>query len=507
MAELSSRMQKPVSAILPKIAATISERTSTTPKIDLATAENWLLRPEILDICKEAVQSSLTLAHLSYPAGFGGDPKLQATLATFFNKYFNPVSEVRTQDIAVTPGASNCLDSLLFSICEVGDSILVVAPYWSGFDFHFVLRPGIKIIPVYTESCDRLNEPNRLLSDSLVPALEEALRTCEDAGRVKALVLSNPHNPFARCYPEHVLAEAIHWCADHKLHYVSDEVYALSDFSRENDTPDGNGDMPPNDEKSRDEVNDTVIEANPATPFISALALHLDAEKTPPISIIWSTSKDLGSSGFRMGVHVSRMRTPALQDNGHTDENHIPESSPSLLTISLALLSTTQLPTISMLLTHALLTSASFDTLVTQNRQRLRRHHGVVTRRLQGWGVPFVPATSGPYLLAQLGAIMEGSQQQDRKDSPVADETAQNGLSERGRVSDFQGRDVAEVLRSEAGVLVAPGQSFHMRGQGLELGWVRITFAVPMEVLEDGLNRIESTLELGKSKKPRGEVV
>lgn len=40
-----------------------------------------------------------------------------------------------------------------------------------------------------------------------------------------------------------------------------------------------------------------------------------------------------------------------------------------------------------------------------------------------------------------------------------------------------------------------------MRGQGLKLGWVRIKFAVPMDVLEDGLNYIESALELGKSKK------
>jgi aspartate/methionine/tyrosine aminotransferase len=31
----------------------------------------------------------------------------------------------------VTPGASNCLDSILFTICEPGDGVLVLAPYWS----------------------------------------------------------------------------------------------------------------------------------------------------------------------------------------------------------------------------------------------------------------------------------------------------------------------------------------------------------------------------------------
>ncbi|KAH8723133.1 pyridoxal phosphate-dependent transferase [Phaeosphaeriaceae sp. PMI808] len=428
MEDLSSRMQKPVSCILPKIEATISERTSGNPKIDLSTAENWLLRPEILKICKETVQNKLTLAHLSYPSGFGGDPELQTALATFFNKYFDPVSEVTTRDISVTPGASNCLDSLLFSICEVDDSILVVAPYWSGFDFHFTLRPGINIIPVYTESCNRLDDPGHLLSDSLVPALENALQRCEDASRVKALVISNPHNPFAQCYPEYVLSEAIHWCADHNLRYISDEVYALSDFSR-----------------------------HPATPFTSALALHLEPEKTPLMSIIWSTSKDLGSSGFRMGTQIYK-------------------PGPSLLTTSLGLLSTTQLPTVSMLLTHALLTSDSFDTLVVQNRQRLRRHYSVVTKRLQRWGVPFIPATSGPYLL-------------------------------QAKISNSESGDVAQILRSKAGVLVAPGSAFHMQGQGSNSGWVRITFAVPMDVLEDGLNHIESALELGKSKLTNGDVM
>jgi hypothetical protein len=64
MEELSSRMQKPASAILPKIAATIAERTSarTSRKLDLSTAENWLIRPELVEIYKDAIQNQLTVA-------------------------------------------------------------------------------------------------------------------------------------------------------------------------------------------------------------------------------------------------------------------------------------------------------------------------------------------------------------------------------------------------------------------------------------------------------------
>lgn len=64
MEQLSSRMQKPVLAILPKIAATIAERTNarTSRKIDLSTAENWLIRPELVEIYKDAIQNQLTVA-------------------------------------------------------------------------------------------------------------------------------------------------------------------------------------------------------------------------------------------------------------------------------------------------------------------------------------------------------------------------------------------------------------------------------------------------------------
>lgn len=59
---LSTRMNDTISAILPKIAATITERTSTGgfAKIDLSTAENWLLRPELVALCKDAISQNLT---------------------------------------------------------------------------------------------------------------------------------------------------------------------------------------------------------------------------------------------------------------------------------------------------------------------------------------------------------------------------------------------------------------------------------------------------------------
>lgn len=61
---LSCRVYDTVEAVLPKVSATIAERTRTGPdrRIDLATAENWLPRREIVAICKDAIQDGLTEA-------------------------------------------------------------------------------------------------------------------------------------------------------------------------------------------------------------------------------------------------------------------------------------------------------------------------------------------------------------------------------------------------------------------------------------------------------------
>lgn len=57
---LSSRMSNIIASVLPKIAVTISERSSNGPaKIDLATAENWLARRELIDIYKQAIAQDL----------------------------------------------------------------------------------------------------------------------------------------------------------------------------------------------------------------------------------------------------------------------------------------------------------------------------------------------------------------------------------------------------------------------------------------------------------------
>ena len=131
-----------------------------------------------------------------------------------------------------------------------------------------------------------------------VEALKHAYDTATDPTRIKALVLTNPQNPFGQCYPPEVLRELLRFCETRDLHFVSDEVYALSSFESTSVLP----------------------------PFCSILSLLRDCSETnvgqrdhskdiidpARVHVVWSMSKDFGSSGIRM---VSPSNAFVARDN------------------------------------------------------------------------------------------------------------------------------------------------------------------------------------------------
>ncbi|UKZ45834.1 hypothetical protein TrVGV298_000027 [Trichoderma virens] len=155
---------------MPKIRAAVADRTQVDhPNIDLSTAENWLLRAELIDICKEAIFQLMTTKYFSYPNGFSGDPTMMQALASFINNQFQLYQPVDMSQIATAPGAASCLDALLDTICDVGDGVLVPTPYWNGFNFQFRVRASVTPVPVNCSSF------GTALSSELLQGLKKAI--------------------------------------------------------------------------------------------------------------------------------------------------------------------------------------------------------------------------------------------------------------------------------------------------------------------------------------------
>ena len=117
-----------------------------------------------------------------------------------------------------------------------------------------------------------------------IPSLEDAASfvteledTLQKATRpIKALLLSNPHNPLGRCFSKKSLEACLKFCQEKNLHLVSDEVFAPMTF----ESPD----------VSEEEQ------------FVSVLSLDCEALgcDRSRIHMIWSPSKAFALSGVRL---------------------------------------------------------------------------------------------------------------------------------------------------------------------------------------------------------------
>ena len=145
------------------------------------------------------------------------------------------------------------------------DAILnTTAGYDAFFTGHSGVTPLGVDVPDFEDS----------LGPALIDALENALQTSEQ--RIRALVLSNPHNPLGRCYSKDVLKRCIQFCEKHDIHLVSDEVFGLSEF----DAPD--------------------LENAPKFTSILSIDPELLGADPTRIHLIWSLSKDFAASGVRL---------------------------------------------------------------------------------------------------------------------------------------------------------------------------------------------------------------
>ncbi|EGP89694.1 unnamed protein product [Zymoseptoria tritici ST99CH_1A5] len=324
--------------------------------INLARAENQVVRKELLAIYKTSIRRELRVDSLTYPDGLGGSRSLRSALAGFFNRWLCPIEPIKDEHIAVTPGATNCLATILSCTCSPGDTVLIPGSYWNGFDVHFPLTPRVVIVnPAPKDS------PANDMGPEIVASLEETIRQLSSTKKPRAIVVTNPHNPTGRVYDRTVLEDLAILCQRHSMLLIVDEVYALSRCA-------------PTRTKG--------------TSFRSAVSLDLNAlgVDAKRVVTVWGTSKDFGSSGIRIGCAITR--DPRLQKN-------------------LGFRATPQICALSSLVTTGLLNHSSLPHLIQRNQEFLGKAYRIVDKWCTSHEVDFVPAAYGLFVLARLAPLAQ----------------------------------------------------------------------------------------------------
>jgi 1-aminocyclopropane-1-carboxylate synthase len=127
------------------------------------------------------------------PAGTSlvGSHRLFASLIPFYTTYIHPHVPLEASHIATANGLTTLLDHLASVLCDPGEAFIIPRPYYNAFEADLQGRSEVEVVGVEIPRGQH-GEMGE------VEALEREMvrRQSEGGARVKAVLVTNPHNPL-----------------------------------------------------------------------------------------------------------------------------------------------------------------------------------------------------------------------------------------------------------------------------------------------------------------------
>ncbi|MEM1010409.1 MAG: aminotransferase class I/II-fold pyridoxal phosphate-dependent enzyme, partial [Myxococcota bacterium] len=342
-----------------------------------------------------------------------GSPDARHAMASFLQRYITKTA-VSKDHIILQNGACTVINSLATLLCDAEEHVMVFGPGYRGFEGDVKTHANANITVAHL---DKHKDGSSLYPPvHTVSAMQDALdQASADGNVVRAVIVCSPHNPTGELLDEQLIRDIVTWGRSNSLHVVFDELYALS-------------------------VHD------PKASFTS-VAEVLQGDLGDDVHIVWSMSKDLCSSGMRLGALYSqneRLRMACIINNSMFGwASRVAEW-----------------PVISLLSDFGWV-----DSFIAENNRRLREAYERSVEVLEKLNVPYVPASAGFFILADF-----------RRFLPEATKEAEHELF---------------LKLWDAKVVVTPSAEFFASSYG----FFRICFAAAKaEEMEVAWSRIRSVL-------------
>jgi aspartate/methionine/tyrosine aminotransferase len=156
----------------------------------------------------EEIQKQLTSARLNAYGPVEGIPELTQALAGKLQTR-NNISINQHNKIFVTAGSNMAFSSLMVTIADPGDEIILLTPYY--FNHEMAIRLA-NAIPVLVSTLDDYH-----------PDIERIKKAITN--KTRAIVTVSPNNPTGAVYTQEELTTINQLCAQHGIYHISDEAY------------------------------------------------------------------------------------------------------------------------------------------------------------------------------------------------------------------------------------------------------------------------------------------
>ncbi len=139
-------------------------------------------------------------------APLGGVPDLREAVLDHQRRYYG----LEPEDVQVTFGATEAIASALLGLCDPGDQVVVLEPYYDSYSACISFAGA-------TRSPVTLRPPDFAL---------DAAELAQAVGpRARLMLVNSPHNPTGRVLSRAELEAVAQACIEHDLVCVTDEVY------------------------------------------------------------------------------------------------------------------------------------------------------------------------------------------------------------------------------------------------------------------------------------------
>ena len=156
----------------------------------------------------EAAERALRDGHNQY-APLPGVPALREAIAAHQRRFYG-IEVDPDREVQVTFGATEAIAAALLGICEPGDDVVCLEPYYDSYAAGIAMA-GANRRPVTLRPPDWAIDPD---------ALDAAITR-----RARVLLLNSPHNPTGKVLSRQELELIADACLEHDLIAITDEVY------------------------------------------------------------------------------------------------------------------------------------------------------------------------------------------------------------------------------------------------------------------------------------------
>lgn len=337
--------------------------------IPLNIAENRLSWPLLRDKMQQISREQRIPDWVPGYTSALGAPEFREAMAGFMSRFLTHCP-IDPEQLGLSAGATATVEVSSWILGDAGDVAVFPAPCYPVYKQDIGNKGGLERYDLVThhELSEIQNGPVLDISH-----LEKALKDIQAQGkRFSMLVLTSPDNPTGGVYSKEQLEAIADWCIKHEIHLIVNEIYGLSLINTQHP----------------ELVSDYTAEL----PFTSFAQL-MQKKESEYLHLWYAMSKDMGASGFRVGVVYSQNQAFIEAFNNlnapHMVSNHT-----------------------QWLFQQVLGDHDFMEKYIQHNQKALTESYLVVIRSLRKLKVPYAPARGSLFVWLDLSEFLQDQSQE-----------------------------------------------------------------------------------------------